>query len=225
MGQYEKVMSSTPTHHQVTEIKNGGATSGTSNNKNAQQFQEAVATPALSTKTIGQLAESFITGITGSSAAMASDNSSNGILGTDTDGIPRFDETHPDFHTYYTERSCSKQNSWCTSDNAYQGLLRYPAPGASGDPIQDEQTSFALPVGNVRHEVYPERKMVYNVTLPSEHVLHPGIVQRWIDESANQVTIKTYGEGTGNFGSLNEILSNPLWSSVDDNIFTYMKNQ
>jgi RHS repeat-associated protein len=149
----------------------------------------------------------------------------SGVIGYDADGVPIFDESHPKFHHYYGSNSCAKTTSGCTLANAKNGLLRYPAPGASGDPIVDEQTGFARPVGTVRHEVYDGGGQVINVTLEGRHLLHPGIVRRWVTQDALSVTVHTYGEGTGNFARANEFLSESLWRGVDDDIFNYMSPQ
>ena len=146
----------------------------------------------------------------------------NGVLSVDADGVPTFDKSHPDFHSYYGSNFCAKSTAGCTFAKAVEGLLRYPASGASGTPIADEQTGFAVPVGTVRHEVYDGGATVINVTLKGKHLLHPGIVRRWVTQSANRVTIHTYGEGTGALPRLNEYLSDGLWKGVDQNIFNYM---
>lgn len=149
----------------------------------------------------------------------------SGITSIDADGVPVFDENHPDYHHYFTSNSCSKNDEWCTYNTAVQGLLRYPAPGAGGTPIVDEQSGFALPVGFVTHEVYDDGAKIYNITKNGQHLLDPGIVKRWVDQSQNQVTINTFGEGTGNMGSLNNWLADSLWKKVDDNIFDYMREK
>lgn len=149
----------------------------------------------------------------------------NGVIGYDSDGVPIFDESHPRFHSYYGSNSCLKASSGCTYANGKGGLLRFPAPGASGKPIVDEQTGFAIPVGTVRHEVYDGGAEIINVTLEGKHLLHPGIVRRWVTQDALSVTIHTYGEGTGPLPGPNEFFSESLWRSVDNNIFDYMSQQ
>ncbi|MBP0714258.1 RHS repeat-associated core domain-containing protein [Burkholderia sola] len=145
----------------------------------------------------------------------------DGVIGVDSDGIPSFDEGNSLFHSYNVTNSCSKINKGCTLNNAKEGLLKYPAPGASGQPIKDGQEGFAIPVGPVRHVVKNNGEMVVNITKPG-HLLYPGIVRRWVTDDGNSVTIHTYGEGTGYFPKINEMASKPLWNSVDSNIFEYM---
>ncbi len=102
-------------------------------------------------------------------------------------------------------------------------MLRYPAPGATGQPITDELEGFARPVGTVRHEVYDDGAEVINVTLKGRHSLYPGIVRRWVTEDSLSVTIHTFGEGTGMLPGPNELLSEPLWRRVDAKIFDSMR--
>lgn len=149
----------------------------------------------------------------------------NGVIGHDADGVPIFDESHPRFHSYYGSNSCLKASGGCTYANGKGGLLRFPAPGASGQPIADEQTGFAIPVGTVRHEVYDGGAQVINVTLEGKHILHPGIVRRWVTQDVLSVTVHTYGEGTGPLPGPNVFFSESLWRSVDNNIFDYMSQQ
>ena len=106
-------------------------------------------------------------------------------------------------------------------------MQRYPAPGASGEPISDEQVGFAIPVGYVRHEVSADGGMIINITLaPNEigvprHLLNPGIVRRWVTQDKNNVYIHTYGEGTGPLGRPNEILKHQVWDGVDKQAFDW----
>jgi RHS repeat-associated protein len=149
----------------------------------------------------------------------------NGIVGYDAHGVPVFDESHPRFHHYYGSNSCAQGSGGCSYENAVAGLLRYPAPGASGKPVENGQTSLAIPVGKVRHVVIDGGSQVVNVTIPGSHVLHPGIVRRWVTQDARSVTIHTYGEGTGRLPRANEFFSDSLWRRVDNNIFDYMRQQ
>ena len=173
---------------------------------------------------LAKIADRLTTSILGITDVQA-EKHGDGILGMDDDGVPIFDDKHPDYHHYITSNACSKKESWCNYDAAVQGLLRYPAPGATGEPIQDEQTGFAVPVGYVRHEVYDNGARIYNITQEGKHLLDPGIVKRWVDESQYSININTFGEGTGNMGNLNNWLSDPLWEKVDSDIFNYMRIQ
>jgi len=106
-----------------------------------------------------------------------------GLLGEDSNGVMLFDEGNNDFHCYNTRNSCKKSTSGCTLKNVSEGLMRYPAPSAKGEPIQNGQRGFAIPVGPVSHVVNSDRTMVVNVT-ENSHLLYPGIVRRWVSESA-----------------------------------------
>lgn len=198
-----------------------------SEQKNNNYF-ENISTPKNPlTQQAENITNKLITAISGSTDAVTSDLQipTNGVTSIDSDGVPSFDENHPDYHHYFTSNSCSKNETWCNYETAVQGLLRYPAPGASGEPIQDEQAGFATPVGYVTHEVYDDGARIYNITQEDKHILDPGIVKRWVSDSQNDVTINTFGEGTGNMGGLNNWLADPLWKAVDENIFDYMRNK
>jgi RHS repeat-associated protein len=142
-----------------------------------------------------------------------------GIIGNDASGIPQFDKNNPYYHEYTVTSSCSKANKCCTVQNVKDGLLKYPAPGASGKPIKDGQEGYALPVGYVVHKVDSASGTVTNVTLKDRHMLYPGIVRRSVVDSGDSVKLLTYGEGTGEYPLINNIAADALWWSVDRNIF------
>ncbi|WP_029413739.1 phosphocholine-specific phospholipase C [Paracidovorax oryzae] len=146
-----------------------------------------------------------------------------GLLGQDENGVLLFDEKNPNFHSYNVSNSCQKTTPGCTFGNVAEGLMRYPAPGASGEPIKNKQSGFAFPVGPVTHVVSPDRSMVTNITEKS-HLLYPGIVRRWVSESANEVTVHTYGEGVGPMGKMNNALADWLWGKVDKDVFKYAES-
>ncbi|BFO56442.1 RHS repeat-associated core domain-containing protein [Acidovorax sacchari] len=146
-----------------------------------------------------------------------------GLLGQDENGVLLFDEKNPNFHSYNVSNSCQKTTPGCTFGNVAEGLMRYPAPGASGEPIANKQSGFAFPVGPVTHVVSPDRSMVTNITEKS-HLLYPGIVRRWVSESANEVTVHTYGEGVGPMGKMNNALADWLWGKVDKDVFKYAES-
>ncbi|MDA8457051.1 hypothetical protein M4R22_20015 [Acidovorax sp. GBBC 3334] len=65
--------------------------------------------------------------------------------------------------------------------------------------------------------------MVTNITEKS-HALYPGILRRWVSESANEVSVHTYGEGVGRMGKMNNALADWLWRGVDKKIFDFAKS-
>ena len=106
-------------------------------------------------------------------------------------------------------------------------MQRYPAPGASGTPVKDEQIGNAQ-IGLVRHEVSADGGTVLNITLPPKnngfiprHLLDPGIVRRWVTQDKNNVYIHTYGEGTGFAGGLNSRLKHFVWDRMDKQAFDW----
>ena len=141
-----------------------------------------------------------------------------GIKSIDRDDIPTFDKTHQNYHAYEVSNSCLKSKPYCSRDNIYQQLKKFPAPLTSGNPVEDEQISYAWPVGYVRHEVSDTNYTVTNVTL-DPHLLSTGTVERIVIEDSTSVSVITRGKGTGLFPYLNEVLSDPLWSITDERIF------
>lgn len=142
----------------------------------------------------------------------------NGISGINYDGIPQFDPEHRDYHDYTVVNTCLKSQPGCTRQQIFEKLKRFPAPFASGEPIADEQTSYAWPVGYVRHEIDDGQYTITNITL-NRHLLAVGIVERRVIEDGLTVSVETQGRGTGAFRVPNIVMSQPLWSWVDANIF------
>lgn len=66
----------------------------------------------------------------------------DGVTGVDADGVPTFDESNPRFHSYNVVNSCQKTNPKCNYKSAVEGLLRYPAPGASGNPSRMDRKAL-----------------------------------------------------------------------------------
>ena len=141
----------------------------------------------------------------------------------DEDGVPTFNQKHPNYHEYFNQTSCSKSTQGCTFENVVNGVQRFPAPGASGQPVQDESHSSVPGLGTVRHEVYNEGQTIMNVTIEGEHRLHPAKVVRWVTQDANNVYINTAGDGIGALPSVNETLKGIVWDNVDENVYDYIQ--
>jgi RHS repeat-associated protein len=168
-------------------------------------------------------------------------NADDGVTFVNGDGVPSFDPEHDDFHAYALANSCSKSSSGCNIENIRQGSMRYPAPGASGDPVTDEQVGVAKGLGLVRHEVSADGSVIINVTLAGtvttynpilqilttrrRHLLAPGRVIRVVTEDTNRVYIHTYGDGTGFAGRLNNALKHQVWDPVDQQVFDWAARQ
>ena len=80
----------------------------------------------------------------------------------------------------------------------YQGLLAYPAPGASGIPVTTGTVSYLLGGAPVVHLVSPNYQTVTNVTLP-DHVLS-GLVIRQVDVKDGWYVIENRGIGWSSSG-------------------------
>lgn len=168
-------------------------------------------------------------------------NKSDGITAVDDDGVPTFDANDGDFHAYNMVNSCEKSSKGCNIDLIRQGSTRFPAPGASGEPVVDEQVGVAKGLGLVRHEVSADGSVIINVTLAGttttydpilqirvtrrRHLLAPGRVIRTVTQDKNRVYINTYGDGTGFAGALNNALKHQVWDPVDQQVFDWASQQ
>lgn len=103
----------------------------------------------------------------------------------------------------------------CSEGNVY---LEMP-PGGYIDSMGIPRDGVLIPnnpIGTVTTD-----SGVVNYTLPG-HLLHPGKVTRTVKEinkgGETFVVIETTGEGTGNFGTLNNFLRFNVWFGVDDKL-------
>ena len=109
-----------------------------------------------------------------------------------------------------------------TMDNAFLALLHKPAPSwelmiKQGEIITHGSKSEVALLGTVSHYVFPEHRMIVNITEP-DHILHPGIVVRYVSEVNGQITIITEGVGVGDFAIANTILDDVVWGAVDHDV-------
>ncbi|MDT5122148.1 MAG: hypothetical protein QOC96_1630 [Acidobacteriota bacterium] len=101
---------------------------------------------------------------------------------------------------------------------AFESLKQHAAPGRGQPSTEKGAERFALPVGTVTSKAIPKKMQVKNVTMPWRHLLHPGVVTRGIETDKEGIHVRSIGTGHGIFPRLNEIMSGPLWRSVDRNI-------
>ena len=123
-------------------------------------------------------------------------------------------------HEYFVETVVCLEHSRCKPDDVFEVLRQFPAPRLTrlGAPIEEDDTSFAIPVGFVEHGVNFETRTVTNFTLAS-HWLYFGTVTRQVVVESGIVKIRTIGSGiNGPFASLNERLAESIWTNVDLNI-------
>lgn len=85
-----------------------------------------------------------------------------------------------------------------TADLVYEGLLAYPAPGASGVPVSNGATSLLFGGNPVIHYTNPELLRVTNATLPGH--MFSGVVHRQVEVENGWFVIKTWGLGRAEDG-------------------------
>ena len=83
--------------------------------------------------------------------------------------------------------------------------------------IKPGDTSDLLGLGPVAHDVDTDNQAISNTTLPG-HLLHPGKVERQVIQRGDMIYVRTYGDGIGDFGRLNEALAGALWGTVDNGL-------
>lgn len=123
-----------------------------------------------------------------------------------------------------------------TAANAYRALTHVPAPidnipslpavdivlnSVLNGAVQNGQVTNLDIVGPVTTYTFPNQQMIVNVTNPG-HLLHPGVVVRYVTEVNGELRIVTEGVGVGDFGAANILLNNPLWSAVDSQLSTIL---
>jgi len=123
------------------------------------------------------------------------------------------------YHSYrpYTA-ICVMTAAYCTLDNVFRLLRRFPAPGHDPNNLVRTGDYTNVPgLGIVEHEVDSETYTVINRTTAG-HNLHRGYVARSVVQRGNVIGILTFSEGTGRLGILNRLVSSPFWGFRDQNI-------
>jgi RHS repeat-associated protein len=135
----------------------------------------------------------------------------------------------PSNHSYtHLDLICYVSAAGCTVDAVFNGVRRFPAPGADGSVrVQTGMiTNVAIPgmlpgtTDHVLHQVNPSAYRVFNFTL-GDHVLNPGWVARTVFQAANGVYVFTFGVGTGSnpFNvNGNQTVVNQVWGATNANI-------
>jgi len=134
----------------------------------------------------------------------------------------------PSSHEYsHLDLICNVSAKGCSVDAVFNGVRRFPAPGADGS-IRVETgmiTNVSIPgvvigTDHVLHEVNQSAHRVFNFTL-GDHVLNPGWVARTVFQVRNGVYVHTYGIGSGSnpFGvNSRQPVVNQVWGSNNNNI-------
>jgi hypothetical protein len=98
------------------------------------------------------------------------------------------------------------------ADEAVEALRRRPAWGPSGAPATPEGTRrFATPVGFVNS--FANGPTITNRTIPWQHALHEGTVERTVAPRGSDVNIDVHGTGHGILPSLNTLFAPRYWTA------------
>lgn len=158
-----------------------------------------------------------------------------------------YDPSHEDYH-YYPETPgdlttviCDPQTDPnCTLSAVYEALLaqsNFIAPTEDKSPVQDCKVTWVnviTPLNPILSTINAQNYAVTNYTLADEigdwdlpwtHTLHPGKVTRSIRLLNGKIVISTTGEGTGNLGTINNLLASGLWGRVDQRFKSYWEQQ
>lgn len=119
-------------------------------------------------------------------------------------------ESH-DFHGYVRTHAVGVHDQ----QSLWGNLRKHAAPGRDGgaasEPVQDYSETTIPKIGTVSHFVNNDDRVLANITQEG-HLLHPGIVVRFIHEDSDgQQQITTVGIGNGLIGERNVNRSDQLW--------------
>jgi hypothetical protein len=147
-----------------------------------------------------------------------------------TEGLMPGDRTglFPSGHVYgHLDLICDVGAAGCSVDSVFNGVRRFPAPGADGSARVETGmiTNVSIPgmvlgTDHVLHEVNPSARRVFNFTL-GDHVLNPGWVSRTVFQVGTGVYVYTYGAGGGSnpFNvNGNQTVVNQVWGGTNNNI-------
>jgi RHS repeat-associated protein len=139
-----------------------------------------------------------------------------------------YDQNNPNYHSYVHDDIICVQSPSCTVAKAFQGLLRFAAPGQTGVASTGNQVNVivaGVSAGSVTQVVDPSTDSVYNIT-DAGHIFDPGYVDRSVvvDEAGgvNFVMVETVGEGVGNYPLFNEAAAGLTWTLEDLEIKQYV---
>ena len=135
-----------------------------------------------------------------------------------------YDPNNPKYHHYIHDDILCYQSESCTPGTAFQGLLRYAAPGQTVAAYTGNKVDViigGISAGTVTQVVDQANLTVYNITDPG-HIFDPGYVARSIVVEKGFVMVQTIGEGTGNYPLFNENIARPTWSLEDLEVKQYV---
>jgi hypothetical protein len=129
----------------------------------------------------------------------------------------------PNFHIYHENfGGCWESASNCTPERVFDGLDRYPSPGASGNPVATGDVGNVPGLGKVVYDVNPNDLSVTNITLPGQE-LYPGVVYQHVLLQDGYLSIETIGVGNGPLGALNTAFAPVVWSYQTMTIFDWVQ--
>ena len=125
---------------------------------------------------------------------------------------------HPNYHEYETFVVICKLSATCTRGSVFKRLKEYPTP--AGPTRGGVNTCDVTDIGGnkVLHIVDEENFGVFNNTMQG-HMFDPGYVYRNVlVDSQNNVVVRSYGEGTGDYKPFNDWFAKYGWPAVDGRI-------
>lgn len=144
--------------------------------------------------------------------------------------VSDYDPADDDYHHYgdgddEIVTAICKAGSRCRPAQIFDLMLsqaRFIAPTSDRQPVVPCKTT-RVRIGPttdnyVRTTVDAKSLAVTNYTLEKLHRLHPGRVTRTIIERDGIVYVRTEGEGTGSWPSVNELFAPGVWRGVDEEL-------
>ncbi|MEH1830151.1 MAG: hypothetical protein V7L22_33240 [Nostoc sp.] len=128
------------------------------------------------------------------------------------------------YHHYEVKTIICSLSDDCTVDKVFKFMesnAKYIAPVEYSKPVKTCMLSTVnIPVlgeGTILSVVDENSHSVTNFT-KKDHPLHPGKVVRSVVEENKSVIVKTVGDGTGWFPSLNKSMATDLWRNIDNQL-------
>lgn len=120
-------------------------------------------------------------------------------------------------HSYEVYTPLCIKGGDCTREKVFETMTSqksYVTPTLQTEPVTDGSKTKITGLGTVEHSVDPSSFTVTNTT-QSDHVLHPGTVQRQIVEQGGEVGVRTTGTGEGVLPRVNTALAPLVWTPPD----------
>ena len=134
-----------------------------------------------------------------------------------------YDPNDPNYHHYVHDDIICPPGK-CTPQAAFDGLLRYAAPGQKGVSYTGKEVEVTIggeSAGKITQVVDKASLSVTNFT-EKGHIFDPGYVTRSVVVEKGFVMVRTVGEGTGPHPLFNEGIAGPAWTYQDLQIKQYV---